>query len=160
MPRRTHLIPILAILALTLAAGCGGDRQAVAAERGATAAATADPCSLVPLQDMAVMFGAIKDGPLPSSGLREERQCNYTNETGSWIKLSLARGADRWEWERGVTGAQSPRDVGGLGDEAFAIRRGTDAVVYVRKGESILELSCSCPADTAEAIARVATTRL
>jgi hypothetical protein len=119
-----------------------------------------DPCSLVSAQDMGVMFGELKEGPVTSTGLRNERQCNFTNMAGSWIKLSVYSGKERWEWERGITNAQSPRDVGGLGDEAFAIKRGTDAVVYVRKGDRILELSCSCPAETAEAIARVATQRL
>jgi hypothetical protein len=148
--------------------GCGGgdSRAATALETAAPIAAAtapaikADPCALVPPQDMATMFGELKDGPSPSSGLRDERQCNYSNTAGSWIKLSLYGGTERWEWEKGITNAQSPRHVGGLGDEAFATRRGTDRVVYVRKGETILELSCSCPAEMAEAIARVATTRL
>ena len=157
--RHTPLIPILAVLSVTPAAACGRDNRAVAAERPA-ARPSADPCLLVTPQDMGVMFGALKEGPAPSSGLRHERQCNYTNEAGSWIKLSLYEGSERWEWEKGITTSQSPRTLGGLGDEAFAIRRGTDAVVYVRKGESILELSCSCSAETAEAIARVATTNL
>jgi hypothetical protein len=159
---------VFAIALLCLAAaGCGDhDRVAAAEPQEVRAVATAgspsdaDPCALVTAQDMGVMFGEIKEGPSPSTGLRNERQCNYTNLAGSWIKLSLYGGADRWEWEKGITNAQSPREVGGLGDEAFAIRRGTDAVVYVRKGESILELSCSCPAEMAEAIARVATTKL
>lgn len=106
------------------------------------------------------MFGELKEGPSASSGLRNERQCNYTNMAGSWIKLSLYGGQERWDWEKGITNAQNPRTIGGLGDEAFAIQRGTDAVVYVRKAQTILELSCSCPAATAEAIARVTTSKL
>ena len=106
------------------------------------------------------MFGELKDGPLPSTGLRNERQCNFTNMAGSWIKLSVYGGADRWESDKAMTNAQSPRQVGGLGDEAFAIKRGTDSVVYVRKDGTILELSCSCSSENAEAIARVATTKL
>lgn len=163
------IINVLILSTVSLAlSGCGGGTTEVAsaAARQSTATVTpeasvnADPCALVTSQDMRVMFGELKEGPSPSSGLRNERQCNYTNMAGSWIKLSLYGGSERWEWEKGITNAQSPRDVGGLGDEAFAIRRGTDAVVYVRKGDSILELSCSCPAETAEAIARVATTKL
>lgn len=140
---------------------CGGGERTAHAAHAASATATAtDPCALVSSRDMAVMFGELKEGPLTSSGLRGERQCNFTNIAGSWIKLSLASGRDRWESEQAMANAQSPRGVGGLGDEAFAIRRGTDSLVFVRKGDSILELSCSCPADTAEAIARVATTKL
>jgi hypothetical protein len=160
----------VALLALSLlvVAGCGVESRVTASQdnailaRATTASAVpgVDPCGLVTPTDMATMFGELKEGPLPSSGLRDERQCNYTNLSGSWIKLSLAAGQERWEWEKGITNAQNPREIGGLGDEAFAIRRGTDSVVYVRKGEAILELSCSCDAAVAEAIARVATSRL
>jgi hypothetical protein len=162
------IIEVLTLIATALAlAGCGGraTEAAAAPEPAAVTSAaepssSADPCALVAFRDMGVMFGELKEGPSPSTGLRNERQCNYTNTAGSWMKLSLYGGSERWEWEKGIANAQSPREVGGLGDEAFAIRRGTDAVVYVRKGDSILELSCSCPAETAEAIARVATTKL
>ena len=155
------------LFALSLA-GCGArettvsaqEPAAIAAATSAPAVSNADPCALVSAQDMGVMFGELKEGPSPSTGLRNERQCNYTNMAGSWIKLSLYGGAERWEWEKGITNAQNPREVGGLGDEAFAIKRGTDSVVYVRKGDSILELSCSCSSENAEAIARVATTKL
>lgn len=133
---------------------------APAAEANKIDVTTIDPCVLVPRQDMQTMFGELKEGPTPGTGLRNERQCNYTNTAGEWIKLSVYGGTDRWQWEKGITNAQNPRDIGGLGDEAFAIKRGTDAVVYVRKGETILELSCSCPAERAEAISRVATTKL
>jgi hypothetical protein len=119
-----------------------------------------DPCLLVSTGDMAVMFGELKEGPLPSSGLRGERQCNYTNMQGSWIKLSLAFGRDRWAEDRGLFAAQMSRDLGGLGDEAYLVRRGTDAVVNARKGETLLELTCSCPDARAEAIARVAVQKL
>ena len=160
----------VALLALSLlvVAGCGVESRVAASPdppvpataEAVTAARRADPCALVTPTDMATMFGELKEGPLPSSGLRDERQCNYTNLSGSWIKLSLAGGQERWEWEKGITNAQGPQEIGGLGDEAFAIRRGTDSVVYVRKGEAILELSCSCDAAVAEAIARVATSTL
>lgn len=167
-----NVIVSVSLVLLTIACGkseatqpAQSDPVAAAASAASTAAvpdasAGIDPCALVSAQDMGVMFGELKEGPLTSSGLRNERQCNFTNMAGSWIKLSVYGGAERWEWEKGITNAQNPRPVGGLGDEAFAILRGTDAVVYVRKGESILELSCSCPAATAEAIARVATQRL
>jgi hypothetical protein len=162
-----NLAAMLLVAMLPAVAACGEREQASAAERPQTQssaepapASDADPCALVSAQDMGVMFGELKESPSPSSGLRNERQCNYTNTSGSWLKLSLYGGTERWEWEKGITNAQSPRSIGGLGDEAFAIQRGTDAVVYVRKGASILELSCSCPADTAEAIARVVTTKL
>lgn len=134
--------------------------SATAASVAAVATATVDPCAVVSAKDIGVMFGELKEGPSASSGLRNERQCNYTNMSGSWLKLSLYGGQERWEWEKGITNAQSPQPVGGLGDEAFAIQRGTDSVVYVRKGDAILELSCSCPATTAEAIARVTTSKL
>ena len=152
-------------IALFVLISCGGREHATVAQTPVAAVAAepvsvADPCALVTPPDMAVMFGELKEGPSPSTGLRDERQCNYTNMSGSWIKLSLYSGQERWDWEKGITNAQNPRAVGGLGDEAFAIKRGTDSVVYVRKGQSILELSCSCSSENAEAIARVATTRL
>ena len=119
-----------------------------------------DPCTLVDKAALAGLFGELKEGPTPGSGLRNERQCDYTNMTGSWIKFSLYSGMDRWEWEKGMANAQNPKDLAGLGDEAFAIKRGSDSVVYVRKGESILELSCSCSRDVAEKIARKAAGKL
>lgn len=153
---------VIVLISLLAGAGCGSrEAPTHASQAAAVRAGSSDPCALVTAQDMGVMFGELRDGPLPSSGLRDQRQCNYTNTAGSWIKLSVdGGGVGRWEWEKGIANAQGPREVGGLGDEAFALRRGTDAVVFVRKGESILELSCSCAAETAEAIARVATTRL
>ena len=119
-----------------------------------------DPCSLVAPAAIASSFGELKEGPFASSGLRNERQCNYTNMQGSWLKLSVYGGEDRWEWERNITNAQNPRDLAGLGDEAFAIKRGTDAVVYARKNNDILELSCSCPFEVADRIARAAVPQL
>jgi hypothetical protein len=166
MNRISHLVlTLLLAAAVSLITACDSrETTAIAQESPASASpatsSAADPCALVSARDMGVMFGELKEGPSASTGLRNERQCNFTNMAGSWIKLSLYGGAERWEWEKGITNAQTPRTLGGLGDEAFAIRRGTDSVVYVRKGESILELSCSCTSETAEAIARVAATKL
>jgi hypothetical protein len=170
----TRLIALALGIAGVLTSGCGGpgDVRASSAEQApvatshpsAAAAArpieTIDPCAMIDIGELASGFGEIKEGPVAGTGLRNERQCNYTNTAGSWLKLSLYSGADRWEWERGITNAQNPRDVAGLADEAFAIKRGTDSVVYVRAAESILELSCSCSSEVAESLARKAASKL
>jgi hypothetical protein len=134
--------------------------EPVATNTSAVASRDIDPCALMAPAAIASAFGELKEGPFPSSGLRNERQCNYTNMQGSWLKLSVYEGEERWEWERNITNAQNPRDLSGLGDEAFAIKRGTDAVVYSRKNNDILELSCSCPFEVAERIARAAIPQL
>ena len=124
---------------------------------GADPASGPDPCALVDKAAMATLFGEIKEGPKPDTGLRQERQCGYTNMAGSWVKLSVY-GKDRWDWEKNM--ANEPRDIAGLGDEAFVTKRGTDSVVYLRKGESILEVSCSCSREDAEKIARKAAPKI
>jgi hypothetical protein len=120
-------------------------------------ASGADPCALIDKAAMAALFGELKEGPKPDTGLRQERECGYTNMAGSWLKLSVY-GKDRWGWEKGM--ANEPRDIAGLGDEAFVTKRGTDSVVYVRKGESILEVSCSCSREEAEKVARKAAPKI
>ena len=170
--KRSPALPLSLLCALALAA-CGGSDGAPAAEPQAAEApaaaastparpiASVDPCTLVTRDQVTRAFGDIKEGPTAGTGLRGERQCEYTNMEGSWLKFSVyGGGTDRWESDRAMANAQSSRALSSLGDEAFAIKRGTDAVVYARKGESILEVSCSCPAETAESMARTAAEKL
>ena len=158
----------MAITVAALAVACGRTQSTASSAPAVNAAAAQserphadiDPCTLVTREMVAAMFGEIKEGPTKLSGLRNESQCEYINMAGSWLKFSAYSGSDRWEMDRNLTNAQNPRDLSSIGDEAFIIKRGTDSVVYARRGESILELSCSCDSALAEKLARAAAERL
>ena len=145
---------------------CGGEGRPDAPVAVASAAVSSpdvervDPCALLTGSEVETLFGPLKEGPVSKTGLRRERECHYTNEGGSWLTVSVYGGGDeRWDWEKGITNANPQTPISGLGDVAFAARRGTDSLVYVRRGDSILQVSCSCGADGALAIARQAATR-
>lgn len=62
-------------------------------------AADLDPCALVPQAEAAKIIGEIKEVKT-SEGLRKEKQCDYTNMEGAWLKVSV-QPADGWECKRG-----------------------------------------------------------
>jgi hypothetical protein len=116
---------------------------------GATPAV--DACAVLSRETVVKLFGPLKEGPTNDTGLSKEKLCKYTNEEGSWLQVSLY-GTDRWEMQKNLL-PNPPTPIAALGDEAFSIKRGTDSVVFVRKGGGVLEVSCSCDRSKAEALA-------
>jgi hypothetical protein len=121
--------------------------------------ASIEACHLLSRGEVESIFGPLKTDPKSDVGLRGERVCRYQNQKGQWLKVSLY-GSDRWELEKGIVTEQHPAPISALGDEAFAVRQGTDNLVYVRKGEGVIEISCSCVREKAQAIAIDAVTNL
>jgi hypothetical protein len=117
-----------------------------------------DACAALTQSEIEKSFGSLKEGPSPATGASGEKQCKYSNMNGSWLQVSLY-GTDRWEFQKGML-PSTPKPLPGLGDEAFSIKRGTDSVVYVRKGGGIVEVSCSCALTEAEALAAIAAGRI
>ncbi len=118
-----------------------------------------DACAVLTRAEIEPTFGPLKGVPLRDTGLRNEKLCTYSNTAGSWLRMSLY-GADRWGVEKGATSERKQKELAGIGNEAFSIKRGTDSVVYVKKGGGVLELSCSCDLAKAEALARKAAPRI
>ncbi|MEP7015413.1 MAG: hypothetical protein ABI925_08240 [Verrucomicrobiota bacterium] len=112
-----------------------------------------DPCTLIDKEDLAKIFGEIKEGPKPKEGLMKEKECAWTNISGSWLSVSVYS-SERWGLKKGS--ANNPVDVKGLGEEAFSDKRGTDAELYVRKGKSILEVRTSGGSEVARKAAETA----
>ena len=138
------------ILVLPLLLSC----RNVSTEAAAAPAAPAvsDACSLVARSDVESIFGELKGPPKSGTGLRNEKECRYQNLDGKWLETSVFS-ADRWDLEKGIVSEMHPAPLPNLGDEAFSVKQGTDSVVYVRKGASILEVSCSCGMQQTTAIA-------
>ena len=131
------------ILILPLLFSCRNATNEAKAAPAAVAAPVADACSLVSRSDVETIFGSLKGAPKSGAGLRNEKECRYQNLDGQWLETSVF-GADRWDLERGIVSEMHPTPIPNLGDDAFSVKQGTDSVVYVRKGGSILEVSCSC----------------
>src|SRR5258708_3109478 len=106
-----------------------------------------DACSLIAGGELGAIFGTLKGAGRSDRGLRGEHDCRFTNIEGQWLKFSVY-GADRWELEKDIVSELHPATISSLGEEAFRVKQGTtDSVVYVRKGNAILETSCSCGLD-------------
>jgi hypothetical protein len=54
----------------------------------------------------------------------------------------------------------NPENISGLGEEAFVVKRGTDAEVYVRKGEWILEVRSSSGRAITQKVAELAVKKM
>lgn len=147
----------LLALTTTLGAAAGAPRPVPGEPASKTPAI--DACAVLTRAEIEATFGPLKGAPLRDTGIRNEKLCTYSNTAGSWLRMSLY-GADRWGMEKGTTSERKPKQLSGLGDAAFSIKRGTDSVVYVRKGGGVLELSCSCDLAKAEALARKAAPRI
>ena len=122
-------------------------------------ATTVLPCSMLTAGDVRPIFGELKGDPRPDTGLRGESDCRYYNLDGQWLKTSVY-GADRWSLEKGITSEQQQTDLPNLGDEAFSAKPGHDSVVYMRKGQTVVEVSCSCGMDKTRQLAAKAAARL
>ena len=169
--------PVLAIVVLAVLSCRNADTVAESAQGGGAAASAPaqadtgglktaapadqiDPCAVVPKAELEPIFGEFKGAPEEKSGLRNERECHYSNMEGQWLTLSVFGGGDdRWSLEKAVTNMNPQTPIAGLGDDAFTAKRGTDSLVYIRRGDSIFEVSCSCGADKALAVARKAAAR-
>jgi hypothetical protein len=116
-------------------------------------------CALMTKAEVAAIFGELKGEPKPDTGLLEEKQCGYQNMKGSWLKLSVYP-SDRWGMRKFTVIEMNPENISGLGEEAFAVKRGTDAEVYVRKGEWILEVRSSSGRAITQKITEVAVKKM
>jgi hypothetical protein len=118
-----------------------------------------DPCSLLSRAEVEAVFGELKGAPRADRGLRNERECRYSNASGQWLELSLY-GTDRWELEKGTVSEQHPVAVPNFGDEAFSVRQGTEKDIYVRMRGAVLQTSGSCSLETITTLAAKAVARL
>jgi hypothetical protein len=128
-----------------------------AARFGFAADPDLNPCTLVPKEELAKIMGEIKEGPTPKEGLMKEQGCEWTNMSGSWLSVAVYS-ADKWGLKKGS--ANDPKEVTGLGEEAFTDKRGTDAEIYVRKGKWILEVRTSSGAANARKVADYAIAKM
>jgi hypothetical protein len=117
-----------------------------------------DPCALIPMEEVAKMIGELSEAPKGDAGQRE-RDCHYTNTAGAWLKVSLYSSA-RWGMQKGIVSEMNPTDLPGLGEEAFEVMRGTTYEIYVRKGDSILEVSSTVGAEATKKFAERAVKQL
>ena len=106
-------------------------------------AADPDPCALVPKPEVAKIIGEIKEVKT-TEGLRKEKQCDYANMEGAWLKVSVSS-ADLWDVVK--MAALDPEPIAGLGDEAYGFKRGTSREVHVRKGKLMLSVSSTVGAE-------------
>jgi hypothetical protein len=118
-----------------------------------------DPCALLAKEDVAKIIGEPRGAPKADTGLQKEKECNYTTTSGAWLKVSLYSSA-RWGMQKGIVSEMNPTDLPGLGEEAFAVKRGTTYEIYVRKGDSILEVSSTAGADVTKKFAERAAKEL
>lgn len=118
-----------------------------------------DACALVTRAEAATLLEGLRRDPRPETGYQLERECHYVSERGAQLSVSVYT-ADRWDLQKGIVSEMSPADVPGLGDEAFAVRRGTYAEVYVRKGALILEVRGSAGMAVSRGMAEKAAGRL
>jgi hypothetical protein len=116
-----------------------------------------DPCALVPKADLEKILGEIKESPKAKEGLMKEKECEWTNMSGSWLSIGIYS-SEKWGLKKG--GANNPADVTGLGEEAFTDKRGTDAEIYVRKGKWMLEVRTSSGSANAKKAAEIAIAKL
>ena len=116
-----------------------------------------DPCALITKEEVTKILGEIKEGPKAKEGLMKEKECEWTNLSGSWMSIGVYS-AEQWGLKKGS--ANNPADVKGLGEEAFSNKRGTDAELYIRKGATMLEIRTSAGGEVAKKVAELATKKL
>lgn len=121
-------------------------------------AADLDPCTLLPPAEVAKIIGEIKETKT-TLGLRKEKQCDYTNTSGAWLKVSV-QSSDGWEMQKMMLNANDPTSINGLGEEAFQAKRGTERVVCVRKGKHMLEVSSTVGLEKTQQFAEAAVKKL
>ena len=132
------------VVALFFAASCFAQTQV-------------DPSAMIDKAEIVKIFGEIKEGPKPKEGLMKEKQCEWTNMSGSWLTIGVYS-SEQWGLKKGS--GNNPADVKGLGEDAFTDKRGTDAEIYVRKGKLMLEVRTSGGSDVARKIAELTVPKL
>ena len=122
-------------------------------------AADPDPCALVPKAEAEKIIGELKTAPKPDTGLQKEKECNYENMAGAWLKVRLYS-SERWGMQKGIVSEMNPTEIAGLGEEAYSVKRGSSMEVYVRKGTLILEVSSTVGLEKTRKFAEAATKQL
>ena len=117
------------------------------------------PCALVPRAEVEKIMGELKEAPKSEEGLQKEKECNYTNKEGAWLKASIYS-SERWGLQKGIVSEMNPSPLEGLGEEAFGVKRGSSYEVYVLKGKWILEISSSAGPDVAKKFAAASVKQL
>ena len=120
-------------------------------------AADLDPCALLPKAEIAKIIGELKDEPKSATGLMKEKQCDYTNMEGAWLKVSLSS-PENWGMQKGL--APDPIEIKSLGEEAFSTKRGTALEVWVRQGEIMLVVSSTVGLERTRKVAEAAFKKL
>jgi hypothetical protein len=160
---------MLAIAVIVLAAACSRAERtdagavtapaAIAVATPASHAPDIDPCSLLSRAEVEAVFGELKAEPRGNRGLRNERECRFSNTNGQWLELSVY-GTDRWGLEKGTVSEQHPAAIPNLGEEAFSVRQGTETDLYIRSRGAVLQTSGSCSLETITTLAAKAAARL
>lgn len=77
-----------------------------------------DVCTFVPREILAGIFGPLKDEGTPDTVLGREKGCTFYNEEGNFADMRIYP-PDEWELRKSLEADRI--EVGGLGDEAFAV---------------------------------------
>jgi hypothetical protein len=75
-------------------------------------------CSFVPRDILAGIFGPLKDEGTQDTVLGKEKGCTFYNQEGNFADIRIYP-PDLWELQKGLEADKI--EVGGLGDEAFAV---------------------------------------
>jgi hypothetical protein len=154
--RRLAQAPLQFTLALMRIILCLGLVFSLSLTASAQSAAV-DPCMLIDKADVIKVLGDIKEGPKPKEGLMKEKQCEWTNMSGSWLSVGVYS-SEQWGLKKGD--AFNLVEIKDLGDEAFSNKRGTDAELYVRKGKLMIEVRTSAGAEAARKTADIAVKKI
>ncbi|HVG00895.1 MAG TPA: hypothetical protein VND68_13735 [Chloroflexia bacterium] len=85
---------------------------------GALDLSSLDVCAFVPREILAGIFGPLKDEGTPDTVLGKEKGCTFYNEEGNFADMRIYP-PDEWELRKNLESDKI--EVGGLGDEAFAV---------------------------------------
>jgi hypothetical protein len=127
------------------------------AQRGTTDAP--DPCALVSKAEVEKAFGPLKEDAKTTTGLQNEKVCNYTNMSGNYLMLHLYA-SDKWELQKGINSEKNPKPLAGLGEEGFYVVKSGNKEMFIRNGPWILELDGSTDTEVLKAIAAIALPRV
>jgi hypothetical protein len=77
-----------------------------------------DVCTFVPTEILAGIFGPLKDAGTQDTVLGKEKGCTFYNEEGNFADIRIYP-PDGWELQKSLEADKI--EIGGLGDEAFAV---------------------------------------
>jgi len=118
-----------------------------------------DACALVTKAEAEKILGELREAPKPETGIQQEKECNYTNKDGAWLKVSVYS-SERWGMQKGIVSEMNPTALPGLGEEAFTVKRGTTHEIYIRQGKLILEISSTVGLEVTKTFAETAVKQL